>query len=91
MAASTLIVLAMTAAVYMHALRAPQAPGPMRRTGGFRSPVNATGNTKTPANVSTHAPALAVPLVPLLPRGAPFWVTNASAQAKAPNRTAPAP
>jgi hypothetical protein len=53
--------------------------------------MNATASTKTPINVSTHAPALAVPLVPLLPRGAPFWVSNASAQAKAPNTTALAP
>ena len=88
-AASALIVLAMTAAVHMHASRAPRAPGPARRTGGLVPRANATSAAKALAHASAQAPALAVPLVPLLPRGAPFWVSNASAQAQAPNKTGP--
>ena len=90
MAAIALIVLAMTRAAYMHTSRTPNARAPERRTGGLRPWVNDTRSAKKQANVSAHAPALAVPLVPLLPRGAPFWVSNASAQARAPNKTTPA-
>ena len=98
-AASALIVLAMTAAVCTHASRAPRAPGPTRRTGvlvprtnatsAANVLANATSAAKELANASARAPVLAVPLVPLLPRGAPFWVSNASAHAGAPNRTGP--
>jgi len=89
MVASALVVLAITGAVYVHSTRAPRARGPVRRTGGWAARANTTSGAKIPANVSTHAPALAVPLIPLLPRGAPFWVSNASAQAGAPNKTGP--
>ncbi len=88
-AACELFVLAMTAAVCMHISRAPRAPGPTRRTGGLVPRTNATSAAKVPANASARAPVLAVPLVPLLPRGAPFWVSNASAHAGAPNGTGP--
>ena len=90
MLASALVVLAMTAAVYIHTSRTPRAPVGVRRTGGVLPPANATHAPKIEANVSAWRPVLAVPLVPQLPRGAPFWVSNASAQAKAPNKTAPA-
>jgi hypothetical protein len=88
MATSALIVLAMTGAVYVHTTRAPRAPGPVRRTGGLGPPVNDTAVPTVQANASAHARALPVPLVPVLPRGAPFWVSNASAKASAANMTA---
>lgn len=99
MGASLLVVLAMTAAVHVYTSR---APGPARRAGGFGAWPNATAKplavntTKAPpgtpnaivAGASAQSPALAVPLVPLQPRGAPFWVSNASAHAGGWNKTA---
>ena len=99
--ACALVVLAvMTAGMHMHA---PRAPNPARRSGGFGKWTNATAKlppaktakalvTTTNATVtrpSAHSPALAVPLVPLQPRGAPFWVSNVSTHAGTQNKTEP--
>ena len=91
MGASLLVVLGMTAAAHVYASR---APGPARRTGGSGPWTNATAKPPSVttntlfAGASAQSPALAIPLVPLQPYGAPFWVSNVSAHAGAWNKTA---